>query len=90
MVYLYVRHQIQDYVVWRPAFDAHEDARRAAGATGRNHVFRSVNDPNDITIILEWDTAENAGRFMQDPRLAEVMQAAGVVSAPEARFLQAV
>lgn len=89
MVYLYVRHQVKDYAAWRPGYDADESHRRAAGATGRNHVFQNADDPNDITIILEWDSAANAQAFADNPRLAAVMQEVGVISAPEVRFLNA-
>jgi len=34
MIYLNVRHTVADYAKWRAGFDAHEAARRAAGATG--------------------------------------------------------
>ena len=40
MIYLNVRHTAADYAKWRVGFDAHETARRAAGATGVQHVPR--------------------------------------------------
>jgi heme-degrading monooxygenase HmoA len=90
MVYLEVKHTVADYAKWRVGFDNHESARRAAGATGVKQVYRGVEDPNAITIIMEWDSAENAQRFVADPSLREVMAEAGVTSAPEAVFLQRV
>ena len=36
--------------------------------------------------IMEWDSAEKARKFAQDPALAEVMKNAGVIGAPEVRF----
>jgi hypothetical protein len=90
MVYLQVNHTVADYAKWRVGFDANEAARRAAGATGVMQVYRGVENPNAITIIMEWDKAENARAFFADPSLREVMAAAGVTSAPEAVFLQRV
>jgi hypothetical protein len=87
MIYLEVKHQVADYAKWRSGFDANEPARRAAGATGVKQVFRGAEDPHSITILMEWDHAENARRFFADPKLKEVMAAAGVISAPEATFL---
>jgi hypothetical protein len=87
MVYLEVKHTVAEYAKWRVGFDDNESARRAAGATGVKQVYRGVEDPNAITIIMEWDKAENAQRFFADPSLREVMAAAGVTSAPEATFL---
>lgn len=87
MINLSVRHTIADYPKWRASFDANEAARRAAGATGIYQVYREVEDPNQITVMLEWNNAENARHFMNDPALKEVMLAAGVTSSPEVHFL---
>ena len=87
MIYLQVNHTVADYAKWRPGFDANEPARRAGGATGVQQVYRGMEDPNAITILMEWDNAENARRFFLDPRLKEVMSAAGVIGAPESHFL---
>ncbi len=87
MIYLNVRHTAADYAKWRVGFDAHEPARRAAGATGVQQVYRDVENPNAITIVMEWDSAEKARKFAQDPALRQVMEKAGVIGAPEVRFL---
>ena len=90
MITAFVRHTVADYAKWREGFDAHDPARRAAGATGVTQVYRDVEDPNTITVLIEWDSAQNALRFMQDPSLQEVMAAAGVISVPEAHLLNRV
>ena len=87
MIYLNVRHTAADYTKWRVGFDAHETARRAAGATGVQQVYRDLENPNAVTIIMEWDSAEKARKFAQDPALREVFEKAGVIGAPEVRFL---
>jgi len=87
MIYLNVRHTVADYAKWRAGFDAHEAARRAAGATGVQQVYRDLENPGAITIVMEWNNAEKARQFAQDPALAEVMKNAGVTSAPETCFL---
>jgi hypothetical protein len=87
MINLLITHTVADYTKWRVGFDAHEPARRAAGATGVFHIYRDVENPNQITSLLEWNTAENARKFAADPALKEVMRAAGVTNAPEVRFL---
>jgi hypothetical protein len=83
MVFLNVRHTVADYAKWRPIFDADETRRRASGATGVNQIYRDFADPNKITLVLEWDNAENANKFVHDPALGEVMQKAGVIGMPE-------
>ena len=87
MINLSIRHTVADYAKWRAGFDAHEAARRAAGATGVFQIYRDVENPNQITTMLEWDNAENARKFASDPALKEVMRAAGVTGAPEVHFL---
>jgi hypothetical protein len=82
MVELMVRHTVADYGKWRPYFDGDDQRRKDCGATGTKQVYRDQEDPNTITLIMEWDTAENARKFTQDPALAAVMQQAGVVGRP--------
>jgi len=82
MVYLNVRHTVADYEKWRPVFDNDEARRRSAGASGVKQVYRDMDDPNIITIIMEWTTAEDARKFAHDPALGAVMQKAGVVGVP--------
>ena len=85
MVYLNVRHTVADYEKWRPIFDADEARRRTAGSKGVNQVYRDVSDPNTVTLVMEWDSAENALKFLDDPALGEVMQKAGVIGMPAVR-----
>jgi heme-degrading monooxygenase HmoA len=87
MVYLEVRHTVADYAKWRAVFDNHEAARQSFGATGVKQVYRGLEDPNAITVITEWKSVEDAQRFSQDPTLKAAMAAGGVISAPEATFL---
>jgi hypothetical protein len=82
MVYLNVRHTVADYGKWRQIFDEDDARRRAAGASGVKQVYRDMDAPNIVTMIMEWDTAENASKFAHDPALGAVMQKAGVVGMP--------
>lgn len=83
MTYINVRHTVTDYAKWRPIYDADETRRRSAGSTGINQIYRDTIDPNIVTLIMEWDNTVNAQKFMNDPKLAEVMQKAGVIGKPE-------
>jgi hypothetical protein len=87
MIYLNVRTTVTDYAKWRPVFDADASNRRTSGATGVQTVYRDQANPNDITLVLEWDNAENAQKFFRNPALAETMKTAGVIGMPESRFL---
>jgi hypothetical protein len=87
MVYINVRHTCADYAAWRAIFDGDEARRRSVGATGVNQIYRDADDSNTVNIILEWDNAENARKFLDDPALREVMQKAGVIGMPAVRAI---
>jgi quinol monooxygenase YgiN len=90
MIYIYVRHSVEDYAKWREGYDNHAAARQAGGATDEAYVMRNVDDPNEITIILGWSDVEKAKAFTQSASLKEAMQKAGVTGPPEVRFLETV
>jgi heme-degrading monooxygenase HmoA len=83
---LLVRHKVEDYAVWKPGYDAHGAARKAAGCQGTT-VFRSADDPNTVVVLLEWNTLENARQFAQSDELRETMQRLGVIDQPDIYFL---
>jgi hypothetical protein len=89
MQWMLVRHQVKDYAVWRPFFDADRPVQEAAGL----HVaemLRSVDDPNDILIAFKMDDVEKARAFVADPRLRDVMMQAGVAEHPTIMFLDTI
>lgn len=55
------------------------------GAKG-GRILRNPADPNDLTMVFEWDTVDHAQAFAQSPELREVMQKAGVVGKPYSSF----
>jgi uncharacterized protein (DUF1330 family) len=79
MTTLAVRHTVQDFDVWKAAFDAHAAARRDHGATGH----RVLREGQDILVLIDFDTQEQAAAFTTDPSLKEAMADAGVTSAPD-------
>jgi heme-degrading monooxygenase HmoA len=89
MVYIYVRHNVEDYARWQEGFDKHAPARQAGGATDEVYIMRNVDDPNEITAVLGWSDLEKARTFTQSASLKEAMQEAGVTGPPEIRFLEA-
>ncbi len=87
MVMLNVRHTVADYATWRTVFDGDDTRRRAAGQQGAPQVFRDVDNPNTITVMIPWDSAESALQFAQDPALGDVMQQGGVIGMPAVRAI---
>jgi hypothetical protein len=82
MCYLILRARFADYEKWRSTFDQNASLRRSNGAMGGEQIYRDVDNPNEITVILEWDKPENAIKFSKDPQLAAVMAKAGVIGKP--------
>jgi heme-degrading monooxygenase HmoA len=87
MTTLYVHHKVADYAKWRVVFDEMDTIRHARGEIGFR-VLRSASDPNEIVILTEWPTADQARQYAQSPDLRDAMQRAGVISQPEVLFLE--
>ncbi|WP_255197130.1 antibiotic biosynthesis monooxygenase [Halorarius litoreus] len=86
MATIIVKHSVEDFDAWKPYYDDHEDTRREYGLQ-EARLFRLADDPNEIVMVAEWDTAENAQKFVEESDLKDVMAEAGVVGEPEIMFL---
>jgi hypothetical protein len=80
-----IHHRVEDYAKWRPAYDAHEQARVAAGVTN-GRIYQSKGDPNDVVILFDVVDVSKAKAFSQSQDLKSRMQAAGVLGQPEILF----
>jgi len=87
MVHVLVRHKVADYNRWKQAFDADVNVRRRAGETGFR-LFHNAEDPNEIFVLVDWESAEEARKFMNSGELREAMQKAGVQGVPEIHYLE--
>ena len=80
-MYLVMQHGVRDYDDWKPIFDTGESVRRRHRCTG-HEIFRGQDDPNDLTIMLEFPSREAGESFLADPELKGRMAEAGVMSEP--------
>lgn len=87
MVYLRVKHKVADYDKWREGFDAALETRKSGGEKSFK-VFRTVDDPNDVIVLAEWDSVERAKVFISSDELKEKMKEAGVLGEPSINFLE--
>lgn len=85
-MYVMVKHTVQDYNKWKPFFDEDGKSRKMFGCKGVQ-LFQDAEKPNDITIILEFGSADDAQKMFESSELRETMHKAGVISAPEVAFL---
>jgi len=56
--FVITRIQTGNYDVWRPMFD--QDRPRAREKATTQRVLRSVDDPNEVFIFLEFESVEDA------------------------------
>lgn len=87
MAHFLVHHKVEDYKTWKSVFDGHSSLRSEAGSQG-GKIFRSINDPNELFVLLEWDSIENAQKFAQSDSIKEAMKKAGVVGMPAVYFVE--
>ena len=86
MPYMIVRHKVENYDIWKAGYDEHGATRKAAGSKG-THVFRTDEDPNEVLVLMEWDSLDNARKFADSQDLRETMQRVGVIDQPDIYFL---
>ena len=58
MAHVVTRIQVGDYDQWRPMFDQDMPGARAKATQVR--VLRSVDDPNEVVILLDFDSVDDA------------------------------
>ncbi len=86
MPYMFGRATVEDYATFRDAFDDAEEIRRSAGSTGEA-VYQSPDDPNEVTVQIEFPTVEAAKVYALSQGLREAMQRAGVQGPPTIWFV---
>jgi heme-degrading monooxygenase HmoA len=53
-----------DFDAWKVRFEAGASMRKEAGCRGVRR-FRNVNDPDELIVLFDWDSHENARRFAE-------------------------
>jgi heme-degrading monooxygenase HmoA len=86
MAHLLVKQNLEDYAKWKELFDGDSGIREASGSKGAQ-VFQNVSDPNEVFVIIEWDSMENLQQFAQSDELKERMQRAGHTGPPAVYFV---
>ena len=83
MVRMFVRHEVADYDAWREVYDGFD--RGALGVVAAA-VYRSLDDPNDVTVVHDFESAESAHAYIEASDLEGAMRSAGVTSTPTIWF----
>jgi hypothetical protein len=85
--YMVIRHTVSDFPAWKIAYEAHGQARTAAGLTEK-HLLQDADNSNQVMIIFEADDLKRAEEFSNSDDLRETMQKAGVLGKPDIYFLK--
>jgi hypothetical protein len=60
MAFILTRINVGDYDTWKPQFDRDAPGARAAAKGWR--VFRSLDDPGEVFVLVEFESADDAIR----------------------------
>ena len=71
---LVVTHVVRDFDAWKEMFESDPLGREASGVRA-HRILRAADDPNDLTIELDFDTTEEAEGLRG--RLQEMWTTAG-------------
>ena len=73
MALLIIEHIVGDYATFEKVFLDDQNRRRIAGCRGAR-VYRAADDPNDVRVVLEFDTAEHARQHAEGLELHEAIK----------------
>lgn len=80
---------MEDFEKWRSTFHDNEAYRTEHGERGYQ-VFRSVEDPNEVVVLFEWDENEDPRTFFESEEMRETMAEAGLTGPPDMTVLELV
>ena len=91
MFALQVSYPVRDYEAFKKVFDTDPVGRAALGARSVR-LFRDADDPNSVTVLLDFDTKDAANVFLERLR-SDVWDKPEVIgqlmtAAPTARILE--
>ena len=78
MIHMLVRNRVKDFDAWKAVFDSQHDAGLAAGLTVV-HLWRELEDPNNIFFVLEVADLEKAQAFISSPEGKDTGERSGVL-----------
>ncbi len=90
MTTLHIEHAISDFGVWTAAFERFADVRAKFGVRAQR-VRQPVDDPNYVVIDLDFDTPDDASRFLgflQANVWSSASNAPALVGTPQTKILQ--
>ncbi|MGA9595200.1 MAG: cyclase [Acidimicrobiia bacterium] len=82
-----VNHDIEDFVKWKAVYDGFDHGSHGV-RFGR--IDRNVENPNNVTVVQGYDSAEVAQAFLNNPSLRAALASAGITSEPRIELYEEV
>lgn len=82
MAWIHVRHRVEDYDQWKAVYDQTAELKRPQGWS-RYQLFAVNGDRQDVLVMEEFPTMDQARAFLDSPDLHDAMSRAGVSGPPE-------
>ena len=73
MAYVLIEHRVGDFEIFREVYLDDAERRERLGCKG-GLVFRVADDPNEVIVMLEWETVEGARDFAGSLELEQAME----------------
>jgi hypothetical protein len=86
---LRIEHRVPDYEGWKQAFDSDPADRKGSGVK-RYWIMRSIDDPQQVLIDLEFDTAGQAEALLASMRKIWNQIQGRVIFEPRASIVEVV
>ena len=81
-MHLIVRRKLKDFDAWRGLVNDMEGTRRDHGSLGMT-VYRNAVDPNEVTLVIDWDDKKPWRNYFDRPDVQEALKASGTVDITE-------
>ena len=81
MSWTHIRHRVEDYPKWKEGFDSTAEYKRSHGWNGYR-IYAIEGDSNNVLVMEEFETEDQAREFLGSDYLKDVMSSAGVSDQP--------
>jgi hypothetical protein len=82
LVRMFMHEEVADYAVWRKVYDDNLPDRQKLGVTFQA-VFRSFDNPNEVTVFQDFRSFEEAKAYAASPEFKGLLTRGGVKGAPQ-------
>jgi hypothetical protein len=82
MTKVFIRHKVRDYAKWKKTFDGFLAQRKVGGELSYS-IGHVPNEPNNLCLIFDWDSVDNANAFLLSEELRAAMKESTVAELPD-------